>query len=423
MSKINIGVILFTRIGTKTSMLQSEFLFWNDVRANNPDCEFLFITITKIVTDSLNQHKHLLNFDPGIITIYSREDYHKLNNLSGVFSYLTRNTFFGGKVDPSSIKNYAICAHCTKNLNIPLFIRMPDSEYPYVDYKRLIDNRLRMKPDSEEKFRSINNNGAQIDNLIEDVNHDYVYFVANGYRQMCEWVLDAAYFDNPDYLRMMTPEEISKRTFYVPDEILFNLNLNREKFKNLGTDAQIGKLIFIGFLKGTVSERRQKALTKMLSIKEAEIPIDIIGPGADLLTEINREDVSLQDRSIFGDEFFRLLNSYLAYIFIGKGNSTNKYINKTIYDCVAAKCPIVVYRPCDITHAIFKSDEFYFTTQSELRALYEKLKDPVIRNRWIEEQRAEIQYKIENYSEPLFRFSDYCEPKSEIKITRSLPLF
>jgi hypothetical protein len=76
---------------------------------------------------------------------------------------------------------------------------------------------------------------------------------------------------------------------------------------------------------------------------------------------------------------------------------------------------------------IFKNKEYYFETEKELREIYEKLRDPAVRNRWIEEQRTELRYILDNMMDPMFSFSDYCEEKefsstkSDIKTTE--PLF
>jgi hypothetical protein len=257
-----------------------------------------------------------------------------------------------------------------------------------------------------------------------DIKYDNVYFVANGSRHMCDWVKDIVYHDIPEIMRIMEPKEISDRTLYVSDDVLFNLHINRERYANLTTEVKNDKILFIGFLSGSVAKNRLVALTKMLKAKTHTIPMDIIGPGADLLVDdIVRDDVTLIDRSIFGDEFFRLLNSYLAYVFIGKGNAVNKYVNKTIYDCISAKCPIIVYSACDVNQGIFKSNEYYFSNEEELVAIIDKLRDPQIRNRWIAEQKADIEEKL-THNEEIFKFSQFCKPTEQVvNNIRIEPLF
>jgi hypothetical protein len=76
---------------------------------------------------------------------------------------------------------------------------------------------------------------------------------------------------------------------------------------------------------------------------------------------------------------------------------------------------------------IFKNKEFYFETEAELRIIYEKLLNPDIRNRWIEEQKAELRYVLDEVMDPMFSFDDYCkeakneETKTDLKLAS--PLF
>lgn len=422
MSKIKIGVIIYTKIGTNTSILIDEFRFFNNFQTHNPDCEFVFIAISDYTKKSILSNRNELDFPISIITVKSKEDLYKLDGLSGVFSYMTRNTFFGGGVDKLCTKNYMISAYCTNHLKIPLFIRTPDSEYPYMDYKKMADIRVNSTTPSAEKFTIVNKD--LLDQMDQYIDYSQVYFIANGSRKIYDWVVDVAYNDIPESMRMLSTDEISKRTLYVSDEELFNVGNHYKKYQNLSTKNTIDRFIFIGYLQGSVAKKRLKAIPKIFSENKHEIPTNIIGPGASDL-DISRPDVYLQDRGIYGDEFFKTMNSHLAYIFVGKGNSVNKYINKTVYDCISARCPVIVYSECDQTGVIFDDKRFYFSNEDELKDIYEKLKIPKIRESWINDQYQEIRKKLDSLWDPMFKFSDFCEPKdetlkTEIKIN---PLF
>ena len=421
MKRINIGVVIYTKIGTKTSILLGEFEFWNHFYEVNPDCDFYFISISKNTTKSILDNAHLLKFPVRMIQVYSKEDLHKLDGLSGVFTYMNRNTFFGGQMNPSCVHNYMISAYCSNNLNLPLFIRTPDSEYPYLDYKRIADVRIEKATPSTPKF--IRENQRFLDIIPTDIKYENVYFVANGSSQIYDWVVDVVYNDIPDHQRMMTLKEISDRTIYVSDDLLHNISLYRNRYEYLGNRAEIDRILFIGYLQGSVAAGRIKVLNKMFGSKVEDIPLDIYGPGASEL-EINRSDINLINQPIFGTAFFELLNKHLGYVFIGKGNPVNKYINKTVYDCMSAKCPVIVYAPCDTNGLLFTNREFYFTTESELLEIVEKLKNPTIRERWIIEQKTELLNTLNTKMDPMFYYREYCEPKEQIvNSIRTSPLF
>lgn len=419
--KVHIGVLISTKIGTNTSILMDEFRFFNHFKKYNEDVEFTFIAVSDHTEKSIIKNTGELFFPVSMIKVKTPEDLSKLDGLSGVFTYMMRNTFFGGAVDVPTVVNYMICSYCTNELQIPLFIRTPDSEYPHTDYQKMIEYRLKPELSSSGRFRE--QNGKHLPKIPKVINYDLVYFIANGSRKISDWVVDIAYNDISDFYRVIEPEEISKRTLFVSDSILFNVWDHYEKYSYLEKKSTKDRLVFIGYLQGSVAKNRLKALPKIFSENLHEIPTDIIGPGASIL-EIDRPDVDLQDKGVYGSEFFELMNSYLAYIFVGKGNPVNKYINKTVYDCLSARCPVVVYRECDTTQVIFDDNEFYFSNESELKDIFEKLKDPSIRENWIDRQYEELKRKLIEHADPLFKFNQFCKVSNGIKQKLSLtPLF
>ena len=159
---IQIGVIIYTKIGTNTSILMDEFRFFNNFKEYNPDCDFVFIAVSEFTKKSILKNKDQLNFPVSIVTVSKPEELVKLNGLSGVFSYMSRNTFFGGTIDKACALNYMISSYCTNELNIPLFVRTPDSEYPYYDYKRMADIRINGNTPSTPKFIESNKNVIEL---------------------------------------------------------------------------------------------------------------------------------------------------------------------------------------------------------------------------------------------------------------------
>jgi len=412
--KKTIGVLIFTKIGTKTSLLIGEFEFWNTFKKFNPDIEFVFIAISNFTKKSILEHREILNFPVSIIQVNGKDDFHKLDGLSGIFTYMTRSTFFGGSIDIPCTKAYGVCAYCTTDLGIPLFLRTPDSEYPYLDYLQMVKVRIASGTKSTPKF--IEGNKKQIEFLGDKfIDYNKTYFVANGSSKVCDWVQDVAFNDIPEKNRVADIETIKKNSIYVSDEYLHNVSIYTERYSHLESKAEYDKLLFIGYLRGSVAKGRIKTFNEMFKSESEFPPMDIIGPGASDIKK-NSDNINIIDDAILGPKFFETLNKYLAYIFIGKGNPYNKYINKTVYDCMAAKCPVIVYEPCDQTKLLFKNTEFYFTTPEELNAIYEKLKNPETRNRWILEQKAELERVLAEDMDPMFSFSDYCKSNSNVKI-------
>ncbi len=58
--KYTVGVILYSSVGTNTSILLSEFLFFNKFAELNPDTKFVFLPVTKVIENKLRTKLHLL---------------------------------------------------------------------------------------------------------------------------------------------------------------------------------------------------------------------------------------------------------------------------------------------------------------------------------------------------------------------------
>jgi hypothetical protein len=222
---------------------------------------------------------------------------------------------------------------------------------------------------------------------------------------------------NKNYVHIKK-EQLNNRKIYVSDKILFTYNYRLNEYSDIKIKEPINKkILFIGFLNNSVHGNRTKTLIKLFE-EDVKTKIKVISNGINLLNNIKNKSIELSNETVYGKKYIETLNSHLAYLFIGKGNSINKYINKTIYDCIIAKTPVVIYRKCDENHLIFKSDEFYFNDINELNIIIDKLKDNNIRTRWITEQRMDIEFKLNTLFEPLFAFSEYCKEKEEIQLNK-----
>jgi hypothetical protein len=102
---MKIGVIIYTKVGTNTSILLDEFRFFNNFKRANPDCEFVFIAVSEFTKKSILNNRGHLDFPLSMTVVKDRNDLSKLKGMSGMFTYMTRNTFFGGTVDKACAMN------------------------------------------------------------------------------------------------------------------------------------------------------------------------------------------------------------------------------------------------------------------------------------------------------------------------------
>jgi hypothetical protein len=432
MIRNNVGILIFgdpTRGGT----ILSEVKFLKNLQKTNPDCNFYLLTVNPSVTKRvIKEGKTTYDFPNNLITIFGEDDFHKLDNLSCIVTYPGHSNFFGGYLNDNIVKMYKIISKCTNTLKIPVFIRINDSEIKVRDYRLMSLQRLdagkaaRLEGKPDNAFMKDPVNVGKAEDLVSWKEWDYtrIYWFANGSRDACDWVAETMFDREDPVYRMASRETFVTNAIYVSDDIFFLVSDNYERFKNYDLLAKAvttgqrepyvkDQFCYIGFF-DTVNMARGKVLQALFKKNEHHVDFKIFGKGTEILVKLKAfTNIQIEEGYIQGDsqEYFDFLNSHLAYLFIGKGQSHSRYIGKTVYDAIVARTPVAVYKKCDEGHITFKSDEYYFSNESELKAIQVKLNDPAVRDRWIKDQAAEIFGKLPPSE---FRFSTYCVMKAPL---------
>jgi len=410
--KFTIGVILYTSPGTNTSILLSEFLFFNKFAELNPNTKFVFIPVTKIIESKLRTKVSMLadHVDWEILRIDHPLQLNKLNiGFSAFFSYMLRNNFFGGSLDPRCMMSYIVASYVTNELNLPLFFRLPDSEYKYLDYRKMVTNRCTQLP-SGKKFVELNGKKVKMIEAWPQIKYDNVYWIANCTDKIYDWAPNVIYNDVPGLMQFDELKESLDRVLYVSDDILFGYHENLERLKFECNKDFDKRICFAGYLKGSVAEKRPKILKKIFGKNEHKIPTVIFGPGSTDIPSIqDKDNIELIEDSFQGDDYYKFLNKQMAVIHFGKGKDNYSYIAKSIYDCAVAGVPSLIYLPCDQNRIIFGDDDFYFENELDLFAQYVKLSSNEYREDYLHKQREWIETTLSNKMYPNFKFADYCE--------------
>lgn len=431
--KINVGILIFgdpTRGGT----IASEVKFLKTLYENNSDeADFFIITVNPSVTKKIIREKNTTyDFPHKVLRIFGEGDFNKLDNLSCIVTYPGHSNFFGGYLNDNIVKMYKIVSKCTNDLKIPVFVRINDSEIKVRDYRLMSKQRLDAGEKAREEGKEDNAfmkdpiNVGKATDLVKWKQWDYskVYWFANGSKESCDWVAETMYDREDENFRMAERQLFVDNAIYVSDDIFFLIRKNYDRFikydllsaaikRNQREPYVKDKLCYIGFF-DTVNMARGKALFILFKENKYNVTLKIFGKGTEILTKLHdKPNIEIEEGYIKGDsdEYFDFLNSHLGYVFIGKGQTHARYIGKTVYDAVVARTPILVYKKCDQGHITFKSDEFYFENERELKLLQDKLNDPVVRERWINEQREDIFSKLPPSD---FKFSNYAVVKPEI---------
>jgi hypothetical protein len=427
--KQNIGILIFgdpTRGGTITS----ETKFLTNFYENNTDCDFFIITVNPTITKKVIRDKEIsYNFPHKNVTIFSEEDFHKLDYFSCLVTYPGHSNFFGGYLNDNIVKMYKIISKCTNDLDIPVFIRINDSEIKVRDYRIMSKQRLdagkiaREEGKPDNAFMGSPENVNKAEDLVSWNQWDYskIYWFANGSKEACDWVAETMHDREDEAFRMAPKQTFIDNTIYVSDDIFFLIRKNYDRFNSYDKKLESvehglidpyvkDKFCYIGFF-DTVNMARAKALNGLFKENKHNVNLKIFGKGTEILAKFkDKPNIEIEEGFIKGDseEYFDFLNSHLAYLFIGKGQTHSRYIGKTVYDAIVARTPIAVYKKADMGHITFESDEYYFENEKELKDIQDKLSDPEVRARWIKDQTTEIFRKL-----PLseFKFHDYGKAK------------
>jgi hypothetical protein len=409
---VRVGILIFGD-PTRGGSIMSEVKFLKILYELNDDCEFVILTVNPSVTKRVMKDTQTYNFPHRVITIFSEEDFYKLKNISCIFTYPGHSNFFGGYLNDNVVKMYKIISHSTNILKVPVYIRVNDSEIKVRDYRKMSEVRLQGKEGSA--FLKDPLNVKKAEDLVSYKEWDYslVYWLANGSKK-CDWVVETLYDREDEPYRMSTRQQFIDNTIYLSDDIFFLVRENFEKRRVLRENSSHDEsLCYIGFF-DTVNGKRARAFDKMIAA-DNNVPFHIFGKGTEALSKVsNRPNVKVEEGFIVGDsdEYFKWLSSHLGYVFVGKGNDRARYIGKTVYDAVVAGIPVACYLPCDKDMIAFSDKEFYFETPSELKQIWEKLKDPKVREEWVERQKNLIFSGLPSLT---YKFSDNCKRTEKIE--------
>lgn len=383
MSKLRLA-LLVNRDPTAKGVILTELRFFNTIFEGKDYEVYLVATSEHYMKIARGIQQHF-TFPTKCIMIENFEKRHILQKFHAIITWTMACNFYGGAVSPRIIEVYNLISYFTNEVKRPVLIRLPDSEIQVLDYHRIVSHRK-----EDPKFYDMNKEWVDIAMSQPEWNYDHCYWLANGRQDIFDWIVESVWDKAAEKQRVSSREQIMKNSIYISDDIFFEIRKLYEKYEHLPKRTSLNRFGYVGFFT-TLNKRRAIALTNIWKQNKNSIPIDIRGRGTEEIKDIGKyPNVDIQEGTIKGDDYWNFMNQHLAYVFVGKGNPINRYINKTIYDCVIARTPVVLYRPCDTNHVGMKSDKMYFETEDELLAIYDKLTIPEERERIIDEQHEDV---------------------------------
>jgi hypothetical protein len=346
---------------TLEGMLFNELRCYNTI-FNNPNIEKIYIFDYK--GKYANMCKDF-DFEYTRVLIKNVEDVEKFKKVDILFTWDWYQDFFAGTISPKAVDLYKIMSRVTNDLNVKTYFRICDSKHYMRDYKQMIKDR----DSDDEGGRKFASRNAGLFHSLDDIprmNYDNIYFLCNGSRSVADWSWVTLTYSMP----FLTKEYVQSHSVYLSDDILFRYEECYEQLKELGTENKKDMLYHIGNLNaGKV--RRVKDVMKNSEIKLfLRTQKRTLNNGLKLIPSI-----TMIEEPIFRDEMYKELNSYVAYLFVGKGDETSYYFNKTLYDASIARTVFLIFSKIDSQNIYRELSDYVFKNAAELKEKYEWIKE------------------------------------------------
>jgi hypothetical protein len=347
---------------TLKGMLFNELKCYNTI-FNHPNIEKVYIF------DYRGKYSDMckdFDFEYTRVLVNSMDDVEKFKKVDILFTWDWYQDFFAGTISPKAIDVYSMMSKVTNEYDQKVYFRICDSKHFMRDYKKMIADRD-SDDDTGRKFRERN---AEHFHSLDDVprmNYENIYFLCNGSRSVCDW----SWVTLTHSMDFLEKEYVQKNTVYLSDDILFRYEECYEQMKDLSTNEKIDKIYHVGNLNaGKV--RKIKEIYK----KGCEVPLYLRTPKRSLNNGLKGlPGIEMIEEPIYRDQMYKELNQYAAYLFVGKGDETSYYFNKTLYDASIGRTVFLIYGKVDSQNIYHELSDYIFNDPVELKSKYEWIKD------------------------------------------------
>jgi hypothetical protein len=292
-------------------------------------------------------------------------DVEKFTKVDLLFTWDWYQDFFGGVISPKAVDLYKILSHITNEQDLKVYFRICDFKHEMRDYKKMIQDRINT---TESGIKFVERNPKHLHSLdnVKMTNYDNVYFLCNGNREVCDW----SWITLTKTMPFLEKENVQNRSCYISDDILFRYEECYENNSNLGIEEKKNLLYHVGNLNpGKV--RKIKEI-----MKSSEVPLFLRTAERTINGSLRKiSSIEMIEEPIVKDEMYKELNSYIAYLFVGKGEDSSYYFNKTLYDASIARTVFLIYGKIDSENIYRELSDYVFNDEKELKEKFEWIKE------------------------------------------------
>lgn len=376
---------------TMDGMLFNELRCYNTI-FNNPNIEKIYIF------DFRGKYSNMckdFDFEYTRVLVNSMEDIEKFKKVDVLFTWDWYQDFFAGTISPKSALIYQMMSKVTNDFNQKVYFRICDSKHYMKDYKRMIQDRA---SDNESGRKFVARNGENFNTLdtVPTLNYDNVYFLCNGSRKVSDW----SWVTLTKSMPFLEKDYVQQHTVYLSDDILFRYEECYEEHRDLiGSTPKIDMLYHVGNL----NNGKSKNIKSVMKTSEVRLFLRTVKRSANAsLRDI--KSIDLIEEPLFRGGMYKELNQYMAYLFVGKGDVTSYYFNKTLYDASIGRTVFLIYGKIDADNIYHELSEYVFNDAKELKEKFEWIK--IDYQSHLDKQRKVLLDNLSDENMKIFEVSD-----------------
>ena len=346
---------------TMNGMLFNELRCYNSI-FNHPGIEKVYIFDYKGKYSAMCKD---FDFEYTRVLVNGIDDVEKFTKVDVLFTWDWYQDFFGGVISPKAVDLYKILSHITNEQDLKVYFRICDFKHQMRDYKKMIQDRI-SNTDSGEKFVERNPKHLHSLDNIKTANYDNVHFVCNGSRDVYDW----SWITLTKSMDFLKKEDVQSRSYYLSDDILFRYEECYEELSYLADNVEKKELLYHV---GNLNAGKVRKIKEIMKV--SEIPLFLRTAERTLNGSLRKvSSITMVETPIVRTEMYEELNSYLAYLFVGKGEETSYYFNKTMYDASIARTVFLIYGSIDSENIYHELNDYVFNDPDELKEKFEWIK-------------------------------------------------
>jgi hypothetical protein len=348
---------------TMNGMLFNELKCYNTI-FNHPSIEKIYVFDYKGKYSAMCAD---FEFEYTRVLVNGYADVEKFRKVDVLFTWDWYQDFFAGVISPKAVDLYKILTTITNEQDLKVYFRICDSKHYMKDYKRMIQERL-SDDEGGRKFAERNYKLVRSLDSFPSANYENIYFLCNGSRTIADW----SWITLTKSMPFLDKEGVQRRSVYLSDDILFRYEECYEENSHLSGDIEkIEKLYHVGNLNaGKVGKLKE------IYKKGCEVPLFLRTVARTLNNGLKVfEKIEMVEEPLFKEAMYSELNSHLAYLFVGKGDETSYYFNKTLYDASIARTVFLIYGRIDTTNIYHELNDYVFHNPKELKEKFEWIKE------------------------------------------------